>query len=537
MLALATRVFFLLSFLISARPGHAAEFTGVVHDPQGQPVDKATVRLQGTLFSTTTDDAGHFAIRTDTAVSSKYLTSWKEGFYNAGQPWLAETKEYRIVLKPAPQDDARDYVWRSSLSAPTPETNDESAVVKSCQDCHPLLTEQWEKSTHGSSAINPVFLAFFNGADRQGRKDVGPGYKLDFKNSNGNCATCHVPAMALIKPFDSDPNKARGVEREGVFCDLCHKIDSVRIDPTGGYPGTLSIQFKRPPTGQQVFYGPYDDVFPGDDTYHPLYKESRYCAPCHHGKFWGVLMYSEFQEWADSDYPARNIQCQGCHMLSDGKTSRFALEKEGSVERPPATIPSHSFTGINDLAFMSEAIDLTAQAEQQDDEVKVTITIKNVKAGHHYPTGNPMRNMVLLVDAIDSEGRGLSLLEGEKVPAWGGEGGTVADGNYAGLPGKGFAKVLRDAAPYPAGQQRHFRPEYPAPHWRPALIESDNRIPANGSDVSTYRYHVPADLRGPIKVSSRLIYRRAYKKWLDSKGFKIDEMEIARTDKFIIGRE
>lgn len=518
----------LLSFLVSAKAGLAAEFRGVVHDPQGQPVGQATVRLQGTPYATVTGANGRFKIITATPVSSKHVTAWKKDFYNAGQPVSAQGKEYQIVLKPIRKDDNKNYAWLSSLHEPMPAGPDGKAETKPCQACHPVLAEQWRTSSHGVSATNPLFLAFFNGTDRRGKKDVGPGYKVDFQNSNGNCATCHVPALALRDPFDSDPNKAAGVEKEGVSCDLCHKIDEVRVDQTGGYPGTLSLQFKRPAEGQQIFYGPYDDVFPGDDSFHPLYKESRYCAPCHHGKFWGLPVYSEFQEWADSDYPAKNIHCQDCHMAADGKTARFASEKEGGVERQPATIPSHGFSGVTDRAFMAEAIDLAVQTEQQAEALQITITLKNLKAGHHYPSGNPMRNMILLVDAIDSQSRPLTLLEGEKVPGWGGS-GAVEDGNYAGLPGKGFAKVLREPAPYP-GQRQHFRPEYPAPHWRPAVIESDNRIPAKGSDVSTYRYRLPAGLHGPIRITARLIYRRAYKKWLDSKGFTSEEMEIARQD-------
>jgi hypothetical protein len=241
-----------------------------------------------------------------------------------------------------------------------------------------------------------------------------------------------------------------------------------------------------------------------------------------------VLIYSEFQEWADSEYAAKNIHCQGCHMTPDGRTARFAPEKEGGVLRHPETIPSHLFLGVSDRNFMAEAVDLNVRTETEEDILSIIVTVKNVKAGHHYPTGNPMRNMILLVDVTDEKGHGLSLVSGERVPVWGGV-GAVEEENYAGLPGKGFAKVLRDSIPYPDGRgQRHFQPEYPAPHWRPTLIESDNRIPAMGSDISRYQYSVPPDLRGSITITSRLIYRKAYKKWMDAKGFDMNEMEIAR---------
>ena len=515
----------------------AMQFSGEVVDAKGQPVDKAVVRLQGTRISALTDQKGRFEIITEEPMTgTRYVTAWKEGFYNGGQPVLKEGTEYRIVLNSIPPGDHKNYEWLPSVREQRSPSMDGKPEAKVCQDCHPVITEEWRKSTHATSATNPVFLAFFSGTDHRGRKGAGPGYKVDFPNASGNCSTCHVPALALKKPFDSDPHEARGVAKEGVFCDLCHKISGARIDRSGGYPGTLSLQFNRPPEGRQVFYGSYDDVFPGDDGYHPLYKESRYCAPCHHGKFWDALSYSEFQEWADSEYSAKKIDCQTCHMTPDGTSTRFALEKEGGVLRRPETIPSHFFTGVSDRAFMTEAIDLTVQAEREGDILDVAVIVKNVKAGHHYPTGNPMRNIILLVDVTDEEGHHLSLISGERVPVWGGV-GAVEAGNYAGLPGKGFAKVLRDSIPYPDGRsQRHFQPEYPAPHWRPTLIESDNRIPANGSDISRYQYRVPQDLRGSIHVSSRLIYRKAYKKWMDAKGFDMNEMEIGQKS-FIIGRD
>ncbi len=536
---LFARVFFLgllcmffFEWILFTDTAVAVQFSGVVVDSKGHPINKATVRLQGTSFSVLTDPAGNFRINIDKVVSSKYITAWKDGYYNGGQPVLAEGTEYSIILNPIHKGDNKKYAWIPSLYE---SLTDGKAEIKPCQQCHAELTEQWKNSTHGSSAVNPLFLAFFSGTDINGKKSSGPGYKVDFPNSNGNCSTCHVPAMALNNPFNSNPREARGVEREGVFCDLCHKIDEAGIDSSGGYPGTLSLRFNRPAEGHQLFYGQYDDVFPGDDSYHPLYKESRYCAPCHHGKFWNVLMYSEFEEWAQSAYAAKNVHCQDCHMPSDGITTRVAPEKEGSIERRPETIPSHVFNGIGDRALMTESIDLDVSVELKESDLIVVATVKNVKAGHHYPTGNPMRNMILLVEVSGENGRDLSLVSGDRVPVWGGI-GSVEKGNYAGLPGKGFAKVLRDTISYPDGRvQRHFQPEYPAPHWRPVFIESDNRIPAYGADISRYGFGIPADMRGSIRVVAKLIFRKSYKNWMDAKGFEINDLELARKD-LTVGR-
>ena len=515
--------------------GFAGQFSGTVVNPEGQPLGNANVRLQATSFSTLTDENGCFILPVDEGTGSKYITAWKPGFYNGGQQVGEEYKEYPIELNPIQFTDNRRYHWLSSFADKKSTPANMTGEARPCQGCHPAVTEQWTKDAHSRSAVNPLFLVFFNGTTALGENGAGPGYKLDFPNSNGNCVTCHVPAFALDNPFNANPNDAQGVAMEGIFCDLCHKIDDVNIDRTGGKTGILSYQFKRPSEGRQLFYGPYDDVFPGEDSYHPLYKKSRYCAPCHHGSFWNVLAYSEFQEWTQSSYARKNISCQDCHMKPDGKMTRFALEKEGGILRDPATIPSHVNFGVGDRAFMTEAIALNTRADLNKDTLDVSVTVKNVNAGHHYPTGNPMRNMILLVEVTDKKGVALPMINGERVPVWGGV-GPKEEGNYADLPGKGFAKVLKDLLPYPnRRRKRHFQSEYPAPHWRPTLVESDNRIPADGSDISDYRFTVPKGISGSIHITIRLIFRRAYKNWLDAKKFEVPDMEIARNS-FMIER-
>ncbi len=39
----------------------------------------------------------------------------------------------------------------------------------------------------------------------------GPGYRLDFPATSGNCATCHVPVAAANDPFGIDVRTVTGV--------------------------------------------------------------------------------------------------------------------------------------------------------------------------------------------------------------------------------------------------------------------------------------------------------------------------------------
>ena len=74
-------------------------------------------------------------------------------------------------------------------------------------------------------------------------------------------------------------------------------------------------------------------------------------------------------------------------------------------------------------------------AEWDGDHVVVEVEIENAKAGHHLPTGSPLRQVLLMVTATDEQGQALRLQTGPTLPAWAGD--------VAGLPG-GTVKLRRE---------------------------------------------------------------------------------------------
>jgi len=519
MAALALAGCHLMTACARSATANAAAFAGVVESASGQPVVGALVRLQGTTTSTLSGEDGRFHLAVPAESPARYLTAWKDGYYIGGVGLASDGMPFHIALKPLSPEDNPDYRWLSARAGAA--TANETG--KPCETCHlrevfPLIAE-WESSAHARAATNPFFLAFFNGGQHDLPLLPQLGYKLDFPRSSGNCANCHLPALALRRPYDADPGHATGVERDGVFCDLCHKVRQVKVDTVGGRAGVLSMSFARPPRGEQLFLGPFDDVFPGPDTFHPLYKDSRYCAACHHGVLWGVLAYGEFAEWQASSYAKEGIQCQGCHMKPDGRTEQVAPASEGAIRRRPEQIASHAFPGRDDLRFMQSALQLDADTRiaGAGDRLRVKVRLRNIGAGHHVPTGNPMRNLVLLIEATNASGQPLELIEGSSLPVWAGV-GRVELGNFAGLPGKGYAKILTTPVAYPADTHldEGRPPIYPAPHWRRIRIESDNRLPAGGEDASEYLFRLsPGSKRAEVRV--RLLHRRTFRSWLDSR--------------------
>ncbi|EKD52284.1 MAG: putative pentaheme protein [uncultured bacterium] len=522
--------FLLLCCLLFSGVSQATEapvICGLVTDLNNNPVESASVRWQAADIKTLTDQSGRFCLpKTDALITnSKNITAGKEGYYITGQKIEQTTTQTTITLKPVPEEDQNNYQFLSAFRPHQSAKPSHEGENNSCDQCHPEIVTEFKADRHSQSAQNELFLKMFNGT---GDRQTGFGYKTDFPNSNGNCASCHQPVAAINQPYHTDPNTVSGVAKEGVNCDFCHKIKNASVDRTGGHPGVLSYQFSRPQTGHQTFYGPLDDVHPGEDSFHPLYAESRYCAPCHNGSFWNTLVYSEYQEWENSDYARQNITCQKCHMPEQKNMTHFALAEKGGLKRVPSTLISHKNLGINDVTFMKDSIALKTTAQVVDNKLHVSVAITNTKAGHHYPTGNPMRNMLLLVETKDDRGNVLPLDSGKTLPPWAGQ-GVREQGNYAGLPGKGFAKILINASPYPGRASRFdFSPITPSPHWRPAYIHEDTRIAANMTDVTDYVFDLPHSVsKTQVTVITKLIYRRTFKNWQNKLDIDLPDLVLA----------
>ncbi len=432
----------------------ASSISGVVLDEANMPIAGAIVRVKATQKFTTTDENGNFVFANLQPEESVILTAWAEGYYIGGgkEEYAAGTTDLKLILKKHAQEDNQDYEW---LSAFTREGKDGN-----CENCHfnPDTPEaalpfiEWRADAHSLSTQNIRFLNMYLGQDVHGNQSpqreygfnrdygriplkpnltqayYGPGYKLDFPETAGNCAACHAPAAAINAAYETDPTQITGAGGEGVACDFCHKVWDVRINPSTGLPqanmpGVLSFEFRRPHEGHQFFAGPLDDVAPGDDTYTPIQQQSQFCAPCHFGNFWDTQIYNSFGEWLESPYSNAETgkTCQDCHM-PPGKNDHFARLDKGGVVRDPQTIFSHLMPGASDVELLKNSVTMTVDAKIKGGRLLVDVQIENDKTGHHVPTDSPLRQLILLVNVTDEDGQTLSLLEGETIPDWGGVG-------------------------------------------------------------------------------------------------------------------
>jgi hypothetical protein len=480
-----------------------ASISGRVIDDTG-PVAGAHVRVRATENMVLSGEAGDFTLGAVDAGMEVEVTAWADGYYVTAAHITPPAEEVVLTLRPYHTVDHPSYAWADPLVG-------EGA----CGNCHPAIIAEWSSNGHASAIDNPRFFSLYNGTDISGETTIGPGFLIDFPGTAGNCASCHAPGAAVDAPLTTNMNGVRGEVTAGIHCDFCHKIGGVDLDEETGSvyadrPGVQSLHMLRPPAGDDIFFGPFDDVH-DPDTYLPLISESAYCAACHQASFYGTPIYESYSEWLESPYASIGETCQDCHMPPAGN-SYFALPEVGGVARPADSIPSHMqlAAGRDELGEYAE---LNMVMAQRGRRLLVEVYVMNQIVGHHYPTDYPGRQLLLTVKAVDDAGRRLPLQNGSRIPAWGGE--------QAGLPGKGFAKILADAETGEAPV---------VSYWKPTVIVSDNRIPAFAYDHSSYAFLLPEG-SGEVEVSAELLYRFQFARLSAAKDWGVPDEQAAEISK------
>jgi hypothetical protein len=463
----------------------SAEVAGrVMHGKE--PLAGARVRIQGHTPYTTTDSDGRFHLP-GTSGSHDRIAVAHEGFVI--QTFPAGQTPVFIVLPRFPADDPA-YTWV--------EPGPQPAGGHNCVNCHGQIYQEWEGSAHARAAVNRHFLNLYDGSDWHGRPGVGWDLRKDNLGGAAVCAACHAPTISAGDSAFADIRQARGVNRRGVHCDFCHKIDRAEVDPRGLTFGRFGYHLVRPAQGQ-LFFGPLDDAERAGESfsYSPLYGQSRYCASCHEGVIFGVPVYTTYSEWLASPARRQGQECQSCHMRPTGSMTNIAPGK-GGIERDSRTLSAHTFPG-GQAAMLRRCLRLSAKVTGTPAGVNVHVELRAEHVGHRVPTGFIDRNVLLIVEALSSSGKPVRLRSGTTLSALSGRG-------FAGKPGRLYAKqLLRRDAPGPIA------------FWQAHDQLLDTRLVPGRPDRALWSFAAGAD-----RVRVRLVYRRfwqdvaATKQWPDN---------------------
>lgn len=252
----------------------------------------------------------------------------------------------------------------------------------------------------------------------------------------GGCADCHAPGMSG-KAGGRDLLDATEIAYEnGVHCDFCHKVADVDLALPPGTAGRLRVQrphetFQSGPPGgkvRQVMFGPLLDV-PNPNmggSLQPQFATATFCAGCHEAlqpalvpgttlapRFAaGLPVHTTYTEWLASPYAKGGVPCQHCHMppndaldssadLGNAETASITF----GFPRPSDQIRRHIFRGPlvslspQSLRLIDSALTSSVKATFTAGQLDVDVSVANLGCGHAVPTGDPMRVIVMLVEA------------------------------------------------------------------------------------------------------------------------------------------
>lgn len=473
----------------------------------GEPAAEILVFQGGNPARWTTDSAGRVTVDVDLTVpGDRFVMASHPEARIAGQsvyssdPFFEDTTEVVIALTRFDATDNEAYVFKD------PGEPGNSHVIEKCAHCHLTIAESWGDSAHRYAASNPLLHDVYEGTALGTKSDAdcaarGGTWMEDAHPSTGEprfrckvtdgvvdhdttgaCADCHAPGIdGAIGGRDLREATGRSFD-EGAHCDVCHHVESVHLGAGPGVSGSLKIV--RPSE---------EAPWPGVGEWHPLtfcpspdnanklmscvqrdhFRESAFCAGCHEydqaalvtgatldASRWpeGKLpVQSTFSEWSASGY-AGALACQGCHMpTADAEVTNGAdlqAFPPGSVgigggwPRPYGSVHLHTWTGPRSPEDVRLPSPLVVKVERAvaDGALVATVTVENLGAGHAIPTGEPLRAVVLRVNAACGEDA-LVATGGDAIPDFGGAYASKGSGeDWSAWTGAEVGQIVRVVA-------------------------------------------------------------------------------------------
>jgi nitrate/TMAO reductase-like tetraheme cytochrome c subunit len=242
-----------------------------------------------------------------------------------------------------------------------------------CESCHSDLYEEWSHSYHAMSWEDSLFQDMYAA--------------VQASSDEIHCLSCHAP----IAWNGGDRKVMEGISREGVNCDWCHTLHTVKgrgdIIEFRSREGNTKVG--REGTGKSIYH-----EIQGEASF----GSADFCASCHHYRnTYGVLIYSDYESWKSSSFAARDVTCQDCHMPeSTSRASNF-----GAVRND---ISSHRFHGWRSMEMLRKACAFSASLSVSRDSVRIRTTVTNRGAGHKFPGGTPLRELVVRFIGLDGFG-------------------------------------------------------------------------------------------------------------------------------------
>ncbi len=271
----------------------------------------------------------------------------------------------------------------------------------------------------------------------------------------GGCADCHAPGINGQLGGRDLLGATELAYEAGVHCDVCHRVERVDLDASPGTAGALVLLRPSEPGAVSLGAGGLLPVTfgPSHDSANPKmgsvqrdhFRSGEICAGCHQQSQPVLVPGVEIdrERWPDGRLPVHTTyeewrtgvlgeatRCPSCHMPPDPQAANGAdlqlfpvaqVGVQGGWYRPPGAVRQHSWVGPRTAGsrMLQLAAALWVESTVVEGRLEAQVTVRNVAAGHAIPTGEPLRALLLVVEA-SCEGEALSAVGGDALPAWAG---------------------------------------------------------------------------------------------------------------------
>jgi hypothetical protein len=404
--------------------------------------------------------------------------------------------------------------------------------------CHTVIYQEWLADAHRWSAEDQFFQAV-----RSATTDV------QGLSATEKCAACHEPVALLAGYKNPRLDAAAPGYHEGDSCVVCHAVRRVDARGIGSYevgvPKPYLYEYSSSAYASAVAHF-LIRAYPRqhDRDYDlKLVRSAESCAPCH--KEWDVIdksvgpvevetQYDDWRrgKWNTNPDVADRLRCEQCHMYyaTADRLSRadpydvkiglglryrnhyfaagnqFMPEQLGAPDAAGQVARvNHWLQGRKDAPEISRAwpsgpivaLDVQAPpAARPGDGIAIKVVLTNRKVGHGFPTG-PLNIGRAWIELQILDANGGVIFHSGQLDAQ----NHVEAGSY----------VLRPLAITTDGREIMmpdlWHPK--GPQFRPAIL------PGQSEDFG-YQALVPRGVRGPLRITARLRYRKANQFFMDS---------------------
>ena len=288
--------------------------------------------------------------------------------------------------------------------------------AQSCQVCHLEQYNEWSRSMHAFAMQDPLFIKGWL-EEQEYHPETGERF----------CVQCHNPPAFVtgeyLNGYDATDYLPQ-VINEGISCDFCHSVTALSNTVHTPDNAAAVAEYHLNP-GEGIKYGSLENPGKNDyheSQYHPIFKRSDFCLPCHNMTVRNVEVEMTFTEWRripGNDMGDLN-SCQSCHMpvKTDGSHNHEFTGVDINLNNAPGTILyEQQYNSV--LKLMQNAVILEFSGATEEDIVRIIgdslyIPVKITSLTQHsLPSGTSFsREAWLEIQVINSESQELLFSSG-----------------------------------------------------------------------------------------------------------------------------